>query len=339
MSAARKLGYVFTGLVGCAIGTLAVVIGLRETPQVLASQATERTVVAPVSMEKWERRYQVGVVLERSAPLELVAATSGVVTSLDLAAGQQVEAGQVLLRVNDSPLLAFVSSAPLYRELSDGDHGPDVVRLNRYLADMGLLASEDEDSFDDATRDALEELFEAHGRAGVSSVQPADFVWVPEGFVVAEVHTRVGEPLTPGGLLATGESVPLAVVVSEPAEVVPGDPGTLTVGGVRVDYVAGSGPMTDSERVGSIAAAPGMAVGEGATGELVVPMPMAVTVPTTAVLQSAGGGTCVLAGEDGVPVAVEILGGAGAYVRVAPAGDLSSVIVNPATVPESQCVS
>ena len=62
-----------------------------------------------------------------------VATGAAVVTKLPVAAGAQVENGTLVAEVSGRPLIALTGSFPAYRDLAEGDKGPDVTQLQNAL--------------------------------------------------------------------------------------------------------------------------------------------------------------------------------------------------------------
>jgi hypothetical protein len=119
-----------------------------------------------------------------------------VVTSV-ARSGTEASTGTVLARIAGEPLIAVITDAVLYRDLRLGDHGPDVVGLERSLAAAGLIATSDT-TIDAATLAAWARLdpADAAGRIRVASV-----VAVPSRASVAGVQVRVGDSARPGSKL------------------------------------------------------------------------------------------------------------------------------------------
>ena len=65
---------------------------------------------------------------------------SGTLTSLP-SAGQVVRQGHVLYRVDTSPVVLLYGSTPAYRDLTEGESGPDVKSLNADLVALGDATS------------------------------------------------------------------------------------------------------------------------------------------------------------------------------------------------------
>jgi len=71
------------------------------------------------------------------SPYSVINQASGTYTELPVP-GQVISQGQVLYRVNDSPVGLLYGTTPVYRSLSAGASGADVVELNADLVALGL---------------------------------------------------------------------------------------------------------------------------------------------------------------------------------------------------------
>ena len=66
------------------------------------------------------------------SPYAVINRARGTYTKLP-EAGDKVDCGDVLYRVDDKPVLLLCGSTPAYRSLSEGERGPDVSELNANL--------------------------------------------------------------------------------------------------------------------------------------------------------------------------------------------------------------
>ena len=110
--------------------------------------------------------------------------------------GQVISQGQVLYRVNDSPVVLLYGSTPAYRTLSAGATGADVAELNADLVALGYATSAQlsptSASFGSATTTAVEKLQAALGVTQNGTLDPR-----PGG---VRAHRRAGDdPVSPAG--------------------------------------------------------------------------------------------------------------------------------------------
>lgn len=119
-----------------------------------------------------------------------------VVTAL-AATGSKVTTGTVLARVSGRPLIAVVTSEPLYRDMVLGDRGPDVLGVEKALAAAELITRTD-GVLDTTTLAAWRRL---------DSEAPADripldrIVAVGPNARVGDVRASVGDTVKPGSTL------------------------------------------------------------------------------------------------------------------------------------------
>ena len=132
-----------------------------------------------------------------------VATGAAVVTKLPLAAGAEVGNGTLVAEVSGRPLIALTGSFPAYRDLGEGDSGPDVTQLQtalrtRYRTPVTGL-------FDGRTADDVRRLYAAAGYAPVVTpatpgspetvrVLAAEVAFVPElPATVSTLNAKVGD--------------------------------------------------------------------------------------------------------------------------------------------------
>jgi hypothetical protein len=156
-------------------------------------------------------------------------------------AGDKVDCGAVLYRVNDHPVLLLCGSTPAYRSLSKGDSGPDVAELNANLVHLGYATraqlDPSSDRFSSETASALEKLQSKLGEDQTGSLKLGQAVLLPESVRIAEVTGEPGGSAQPGAqvLYATSDT-PEVQVNLDPAqqgEVKKGDRAQITLPGNR----------------------------------------------------------------------------------------------------------
>ncbi|GAB3648987.1 efflux RND transporter periplasmic adaptor subunit [Glycomyces tarimensis] len=82
-------------------------------------------------------------------------------SKLPLETGDEVNAGTVLLEVSGRPMIALPGDVPAYRDLTEGDTGPDVEQLQRALS--WIYGTPDTGTFDSRTASDLEKLYDNLG--------------------------------------------------------------------------------------------------------------------------------------------------------------------------------
>lgn len=199
-------------LVGVVLG------GLVKSPaQQLADAAPPELSVITATVAKRELEAEAvtrGIVeLGRSVavgPLTSSEARS-VVTGVHVKAGDQVDAGAVLLEVSGRPIILLQGEFPAYRNLVVGDRGPDAAAVNTALTALQLEAGE-ADEFTSASSQGLAALYARHGYhppAG-GGVDLRELVFVPgTSATVLSVGAQTGQTSEAESLVvvASGESV------------------------------------------------------------------------------------------------------------------------------------
>ncbi|WEG09839.1 peptidoglycan-binding protein [Microbacterium horticulturae] len=169
-----------------AVGAIALVAGgwfaaaaFTSPAQRAAAAAApeEQPIVAEVSRgDLIEQRTLPGQVQPQAAStVSLVAvpdAPRSVVTASPLRVDATVKAGDVVVRINGSPVFALASPFAFYRDLGVGDHGPDVTQLQKALVGAGYLSTVD-GRFGAATARAVAALYAAHGDVAPTRDDPA----------------------------------------------------------------------------------------------------------------------------------------------------------------------
>jgi multidrug efflux pump subunit AcrA (membrane-fusion protein) len=137
---------------------------------------------------------------------------AGVVTTISLKRGDTVAAGQVLLSVNDRPVIAVESTVPLYRDLTFGQRGTDVARLQESLTDAGYSVVDD-GIYGPSTRSAVAHLYRATGYSSPSSAAGSGTDSSEPSASTAPQDSKVSKPATqkaaPGTTLLASEIVML----------------------------------------------------------------------------------------------------------------------------------
>src|SRR5438132_9162485 len=126
-----------------------VLVAVASTGLVVLSGAEQATPAAqepPVNTAAVERGRlsdmvsQYGILTYRArsdgSPYAVINRARGTYTKLPNA-GDKVDCGAVLYRVNNHPVLLLCGSTPAYRSVSAGDSGPDVAALNANLVHLG----------------------------------------------------------------------------------------------------------------------------------------------------------------------------------------------------------
>lgn len=317
-------------LAGALVGAAVAVDDATDSP--MSSDVEAGPLLVPVTTS--ERSVSVGVglaVVEEPGP-EVVSGRGGTVTGVAAAVGDTLGSGAILGTVDDRPIVGMVATSPLWRDLSEGDAGADVARLQAFLREVGLYAGPEDGKFGRATRTAVVAFNADAGRKDLGGTFSLETVaWLgPAPLTVTQVSARPGQVVGVSTPLLRGPDRPVALTVAEPVGGVPADDGgyELVVGDIRAPYVAGSGTITDPDAVAAVAAAVG-STREG-VGDVVSAVPRQVlVVPSSAVVVDAEGTTCVFTNLDGPATLVEPTGGGLATVELRPDVPVVEVLANP----------
>lgn len=146
-------------------------------------------------------------------------ASSGVVTSVEIAPGDEVAAGDVLYSVDLRPVVVAAGATPMFRDLGLNAEGPDVAQLQELLASLGFYSGETDSQFGSGVRAAVRDWQESLGLEDDGVVRVGDVVFVsslPARMVLADEVT-VGAPLA-------GGEVVVRELVGDPEFVIPLSP-------------------------------------------------------------------------------------------------------------------
>jgi Putative peptidoglycan binding domain len=180
--------------------------------------------------------------------------------------GQVIRQGQVLYRVNDSPVVLLDGTTPAYRTLSTGASGPDVAELNADLVRLGYATraelSPASSSFDWATATALEKLQAAVGLVQTGTLTLGQALFAPTAVRVTALAALLGGSAGPGQPVLQGTStkreVQVALDATQQTDVAVGDKVTITLPNNRIS----SGVVST---VGTVASCPSSS-GPGGSG-------------------------------------------------------------------------
>jgi len=278
--------------------------------------------LATVIRRDLSARTQVDGALGYAGSYAVINQARGTLTWLP-ALGAVIRQGQVLYRVDGTPVLLLYGRVPAYRDLAEGATadavtGRDVRQLNAALVALGYAKRSDLDPHSDqfgwATKTAVERMQARFGLSKTGRLPLGSVVFLPRALRIADRSGVVGAPAGPGARVLSGTStertVSIALDVAQQSQVKVGNavvvtlPDQRTTPGVvtSVGRVAsGSGKqgndnqatiavtvtLRDPRAAGRLDQAPvlvGLETGR-AQGALVVPV--------TALLALAGGGYAV----------------------------------------------
>jgi peptidoglycan hydrolase-like protein with peptidoglycan-binding domain len=193
------------------------------------SAGTSAATVVPTASARIVRtdvveRQQVAGTLDYSGNFAVSnAGAAGVVTWLP-AAGAIVHRGQALYALDRSSVRLLYGSQPDSRDLTLGETGSDVREIQRNLEALGFTAGgalRADGRFDPATLVALEQWQRRLGEPVTGTLPLGSVVFLPGAVRVAALIASAGAQVAAGAPIFTATS-------SEPAVLVPLDPGTVS---------------------------------------------------------------------------------------------------------------
>jgi hypothetical protein len=239
----RKRWWLAGGAVFVAVTATGGVVVMSGAKQATAAAQEPRVDTARVEKGRLSDMVsQYGTLTYRArsdgSPYALINRARGTYTKLPNA-GDKVDCGEVLYRVNDHPVLLLCGSTPAYRSLSKGAGGPDVAELNANLVHLGYATraqlDPSSDHFGSETVSALEKLQSKLGEDRTGSLGLGQAVFLPESVRIATVAGELGESARPGAQVAQATSgtleVQLALDPSQQGEVKTGDRAQITLPG------------------------------------------------------------------------------------------------------------
>ena len=208
-----------------------------------ATSAAQEPPPNTVKVEKRELSAMVslsGTLTYRAAPdgspYSVINQANGTYTELPVP-GQVISQGQVLYRVNDSPVGLLYGSTPVYRSLSAGASGADVAELNADLVALGYATtaqlSPTSASFGSATTTALEKLQAHLGVTQNGTLTLGQAVFEPTAVRVTTLSAQLGGSTQTGQTVmdatSTTRQVQVALDASQQTDVAVGDKVTITL--------------------------------------------------------------------------------------------------------------
>jgi len=288
-------------------GVVVVVVASNESP--LESAGPVGPVVGVVERAVRSDQAYVAVALELAEPFTARTDAAGRVTSVEVAAGDQVASGVVVATVAGRDVVAYQAARPLYVSVDRGARGDAARAAQEVLASLGFYAGPVDGVVGPVTAAAILAFNEVHGFGRSAVLDLAGLTWIgPDPVTVGEVLATPGEDVTAGAGLFIAEAVPSGVrVAATQAPAVPGDR-VLDIAGLTAPLPGGTRIVEDAEFAAAVARVWGD-VTEG-VGVLRLAEPVEVgTVPSSAVVTDTRGRTCIFPDAEAGPVAVTPAGG------------------------------
>ncbi len=243
---------ILAGLVLVAIGATAAWLWVRPaTPDDLAQPTASTS--SPLEAQDFVDSRTVTLAVDKGGERGITANTAGTLTGYECTPGQSWSSGTSPAAVNSTPLLAFHTDTPLWRDLNYGDKGADVIAIQTELARLGYDVTVD-GWFGWVTWDAYRQALENVG----ASAQPrtltlASLLWLPSiDTPVSGCPLEVGDTVEAGTHLAERSGELSAVAVTNlPTDLIEGDR-KLTFGGVTAPLDE-NGHVTDADALAALA--------------------------------------------------------------------------------------
>ena len=170
------------------------------------------------------------------SPYSVINQAGGIYTGLP-SAGQVITQGQVLYRLNGSPVVLLYGSTPAYRALSAGATGADVAELNADLVALGDATwaelSPASAFFGLATTTAVEKLQAALGEAQNGTLSLGQAVFEPGALRVTALSAEPGDSSQAGQVVMQATSTTRQVQVDldalQQTDVAVGDKVSITL--------------------------------------------------------------------------------------------------------------
>jgi len=173
-----------------------------------------------------------------------VGAAQGVVTTIDIRDGQEINQGDLLYTVDLRPVIAARGTVPAFRDLARGASGPDVAQLQQLLIDTGFLSGPADGVFGGGTETAVRIWQKSLGILDDGTVRASDLVF--SATLPARIH--INDDASVGNRLIAGDSL-LSILAPTPTFVatVPSGLGldptreiTVTIDGQAITAVVAS---------------------------------------------------------------------------------------------------
>ncbi len=190
---------------------------------------------------------------------------SGIITDVVSASGI-FHGGDVVLRINERPMVVIPGSVPAFREMTVGTRGRDVAALQAYLAELGYEVDDVVDAYTPVTAAAVRAWQGALGVPATSNVPLGDVLIVDPLALQAPLRwtdaVDIGVPLTPGTAILERLSASPKLTVefggSPPAQLETGIQGVATFpSGQRRDVTLAAFESSQGRQSAALTAANG----------------------------------------------------------------------------------
>jgi len=294
--ARRRQGVLAASLAAAAVAGAVATVAVRGGPAASAAPAPPRVATATVVRTNLVSTALTGGTLGYAAARPVLNLVTGIYTWLPRP-GALIRAGDVLYRVDNSPVTLMAGAVPAWRPFGIGmTDGPDVRQLQAGLIAghfAGGLFTTPTGHYDLATADAVERWQVARALTVTGSIPLGQVVFLPTAVLVGTMNVAAGEAAAAG-------QRPYQVTTSQRTVTVPVNP-TLppAFAGERVSIVLpsqASVPGTiNSAGSAQLTVTPRGATGTGTNVQVQVALAVqsarnVLAVPVSALLALSGGG-------------------------------------------------
>jgi hypothetical protein len=235
--------------------TAGVVYVAEDTPALLVSPAPVGSV--PVTRRDFDDVRTVMITV-RAAPQEVALAPgTGRVTASECVPGQRLASGQAVLQVDGVPVVGLALRTPLWRDLTRGDTGSDVLGFTRELVRVGRLSGKPHATMTREDVEAFAAMMVEFGmpEAAVSTwtVPRSSVMWLADvSPLVASCEVGVGAPVASDQVVVAFAPRLVEARVQSELAFLPAAARVLTLGGTQIE-VPGGGVITDEEQLALLA--------------------------------------------------------------------------------------
>ena len=202
----RRWPFLLLGItLGAAAATgIGVALNDDDTPAGTENSADLELATAPVETRDLIEEVEWLADLGYGAAVDIEAPTDGTITA-SASTGTLLRRGDVALEIDEIPVVVLYGTIPNWRDLKEGDSGPDVEQLETNLVTLGYDPDGTvtvDTEFTARTEDMVQRWQEDLGVEETGTVSTADFV-VVDGPVSVTDSPRIGELARTGSVLAS----------------------------------------------------------------------------------------------------------------------------------------
>ncbi|MGV9453005.1 efflux RND transporter periplasmic adaptor subunit [Streptomyces sp. NPDC003635] len=200
------------GVLAAVGGAAAAGAGLRDGGSGERSEDHRPPATAEVTRQTLQDTRTEDGELGYGAATTATARVPGTITHLP-DAGERIARGEALYRLDDEPVVLLYGAVPAYRELRAGVEGRDVEQLERNLKALGHDGFTVDDTYTEATAEAVRQWQGELGVEETGTVAPGRVVFAPAAVRVDVLDTEEGATTAPGQKVLTYTATAQAVTV------------------------------------------------------------------------------------------------------------------------------